>query len=67
VTGLYYDFHIHSALSPCADDEMTPNNIVNMSIIKGRTQLPYATITARITLAAIDKGPRECGLVYIPG
>ena len=29
-----YDLHIHSALSPCADNDMTPNNIVNMSIIK---------------------------------
>ena len=32
---LYYDLHIHSALSPCADNDMTPNNIVNMSLIKG--------------------------------
>ncbi len=32
---LYYDLHIHSALSPCGDIDMTPNNIVNMSIIKG--------------------------------
>lgn len=32
---LYYDLHIHSALSPCGDNDMTPNNIVNMSIIKG--------------------------------
>lgn len=32
---MYYDFHIHSALSPCANNEMTPNNIINMSIIKG--------------------------------
>ncbi len=31
----YYDFHIHSCLSPCGDDDMTPNNIVNMSILKG--------------------------------
>lgn len=31
----YYDLHIHSALSPCADDDMTPNNIVNMALIKG--------------------------------
>lgn len=29
------DLHIHTALSPCADDDMTPNNIVNMSLIKG--------------------------------
>lgn len=32
---LYYDLHIHSALSPCGDVDMTPNNIVNMAIIKG--------------------------------
>jgi len=30
----YYDLHIHSCLSPCGDEDMTPNNIVNMSIIK---------------------------------
>lgn len=32
---IYYDLHIHSALSPCGDNDMTPNNIVNMSILKG--------------------------------
>lgn len=30
-----YDFHIHSSLSPCADDEMTPLNIVAMASVKG--------------------------------
>ena len=29
------DLHIHSALSPCAHEDMTPNNIVNMALIKG--------------------------------
>lgn len=32
---LSYDLHIHSCLSPCADNDMTPNNIVNMSLLKG--------------------------------
>ncbi len=32
---MYYDLHIHSALSPCSDDDMTLNNIVNMAFIKG--------------------------------
>ncbi len=32
---LYYDLHIHSALSPCGDADMTPNNIVNMALLKG--------------------------------
>ncbi len=31
----YYDFHIHSCLSPCADDDMTPNNIVGMGTLCG--------------------------------
>lgn len=33
--SFYYDLHIHSALSPCGDEDMTPNNIVNMAYIKG--------------------------------
>ncbi len=31
----YYDLHIHSCLSPCADDDMTPNNICGMASLKG--------------------------------
>jgi len=31
----YYDLHIHSVLSACADVLMTPNNIINMAHIKG--------------------------------
>ena len=29
------DLHIHTALSPCAEDDMTPNNIVNMAALCG--------------------------------
>jgi len=32
---VYYDLHIHSALSPCASDEMTPNDIVGMALLNG--------------------------------
>lgn len=31
----YYDFHIHSCLSPCGDDESTPNSILGMGEING--------------------------------
>lgn len=31
----YYDLHIHSCLSPCADDDMTPANICGMALLKG--------------------------------
>ncbi len=30
-----YDFHIHSCLSPCADDDMTPSNIVGFAKLCG--------------------------------
>lgn len=29
------DLHLHSALSPCADNEMTPGNIVSMAYMNG--------------------------------
>ena len=29
------DLHMHSCLSPCGDELMTPNNIVNMAKLKG--------------------------------
>lgn len=31
----FCDLHIHSALSPCGDDDLTPNNIVNMAVLCG--------------------------------
>lgn len=35
MTPYYYDLHVHSCLSPCADDDMTPNNIAGMAALKG--------------------------------
>lgn len=32
---IYYDFHLHSCLSPCGDDDMTPANIAGMAFING--------------------------------
>ncbi len=31
----YYDFHIHSCLSPCGDDESTPNSVAGMCAVNG--------------------------------
>ncbi len=35
MTNYKYDLHIHSCLSPCADDDMTPANIAGMALING--------------------------------
>ena len=64
---LKYDFHIHSALSPCGDREMTPNNIVNMAKILG---LDIIAISDHNTIgnakAVIEAGERT-GLKVLPG
>ena len=64
---MYYDFHIHSALSPCGDEDMTPNNIVNMAAISG---LDVIAVSDHNTIgnvkAAIEVG-KACGVQVIPG
>lgn len=62
-----YDFHIHTAASPCADESMTPNNIVNMCLLKG---LDVIAVTDHQTVAnceAIIKVGKEKGLKVIAG
>ena len=31
----YYDLHIHSCLSPCGDNDNTPNNLAGMATLAG--------------------------------
>ncbi|SEF45111.1 hypothetical protein SAMN05660865_00254 [Caloramator fervidus] len=64
---VYYDFHIHSGLSPCSDDDMTPNNIVNMAKIKDLNVIAVTDHnTCKNVEACIKVGKRE-GILVIPG
>ena len=64
---LYYDFHIHSALSPCGDKDMTPNNIVNMAAISGLDTIAVSDHnTVGNVRSAIEAG-KTCGVNVIPG
>ena len=63
---LYYDFHIHSALSPCGDEDMTPNNIVNMAKLCGLDAIAVSDHNSvKNVKAAIDAGKR-IGLTVLP-
>ena len=63
---LYYDFHIHSCLSPCGDEDSTPNNIVNMALIKGLNVIALSDHnTGKNCPAAMAVG-RKNGLVVLP-
>ena len=64
---IYYDFHIHSALSPCGDKDMTPNNIVNMAAISGLDTIAVSDHnTVGNVRSAIEAG-KTCGVNVIPG
>lgn len=61
------DLHIHTALSPCADNEMTPNNIARMAALKG---LDFIAVTDHNTMEnyeAVYKCAKQFGIVTVPG
>ena len=61
-----YDFHIHSALSPCADDDMTPCNIVGMSKLMGHSVIAVSDHNSvKNAAAAVKAGKRE-GITVLP-
>ncbi|OPZ90539.1 MAG: hypothetical protein BWY74_02286 [Firmicutes bacterium ADurb.Bin419] len=63
----YYDLHIHSVLSPCADNEMTPNNIVNMAYIKGLDIIAVTDHNLALNCEAVLKCAKNRGIVAVPG
>ncbi len=63
----FYDLHIHSVLSPCAEDEMTPNNIVNMAYIKGLDIIAVTDHNAALNCEAVFNCAKDRGIVVVPG
>ena len=64
---MYYDLHIHTALSPCADDEMTPNNIVNMAHLKGLDIIAVTDHNSIKNVEAVSVAAKKQGITVIPG
>ena len=64
---IYYDFHIHSALSPCGDKDMTPNNIVNMAALSGLDAIAVSDHNSVGNVRSAMKVGEMCGVKVIPG
>lgn len=64
---VYYDLHIHSALSPCADDDMTPNNIINMALLKGLDVIAVTDHNTTKNIKTIYELGEAKGIKIIPG
>ena len=62
----YYDLHIHSALSPCGDEDMTPNNIVNMSLLNGLDIIALSDHNTCKNVRAVSEVARRAGILFIP-
>ncbi len=63
----YYDLHIHSALSPCGDDDMTPNNIVNMALINELDIIALSDHNTCQNVEVTEQIAKKSGLVFLPG
>lgn len=63
----YYDLHIHSCLSPCADDDMTPANIAGMASLQGLGLLALTDHNTSANCPAFFKHCRTYGIVPVAG
>lgn len=64
---IYIDFHIHTALSPCADNDMTPNNIVNMAKLKKLDAIAITDHNSCDNSEACIKAGKKIDILVIPG
>ena len=64
---LKYDFHLHSCLSPCGDNDMTPYNLVNMAKLMGYDIIALTDHNSCLNCPAAMKAGEEAGITVVPG
>ncbi|MBQ6594399.1 MAG: PHP domain-containing protein [Clostridia bacterium] len=64
---LFCDLHIHSCLSPCGSDDMTPSNICGMAMLKGLDMIALTDHNTARNLPAMKICAEAYGLTLIPG
>ena len=63
---LYYDFHVHSCLSPCGDGDMTPKNIAAMLALAGYEVVAVADHNTTRNCKAVQAAAEQAGLLFVP-
>lgn len=61
------DLHIHSCLSPCGDDDMTPANIVGMATLNGLQIVALTDHNSLKNCPAFFKLAKAYGLIPVAG
>ncbi len=63
----YYDMHLHSCLSPCADNDNTPNNIAGMATICGLNIIALTDHNTCKNCPAFFEACKRYGLIGVAG
>lgn len=61
------DMHIHSCLSPCGDDDMTPNNIAGMAHLAALDVIALTDHNTAANASALEKCAEKYGIAVIGG
>lgn len=63
---LHYDLHIHSCLSPCASDDMTPCNIAGLCEMLGLDVIAVSDHNSMLNCGAVIKAGARQGITVLP-
>ncbi|MBR3149117.1 MAG: PHP domain-containing protein [Eubacterium sp.] len=63
----YYDFHLHSCLSPCGDDDSTPNNIAGMATLCGLNVIALTDHNTCKNCPAFFEACKRYGVIPVAG
>ncbi|MBQ4245162.1 MAG: PHP domain-containing protein, partial [Clostridia bacterium] len=63
----YYDFHIHSCLSPCGDSDMTPNNIAGMAKLNGLQIVALTDHNSVLNVPAFFEAAKRYSIIPVAG
>lgn len=67
MSRFFYDLHIHSCLSPCADDDNTPNNIAGMASISMLNIVALTDHNTAKNCPAFFSAAERLGIIPIAG
>ncbi|MGI6213683.1 MAG: PHP domain-containing protein [Christensenellales bacterium] len=64
---IYYDFHIHTCLSPCANDSLTPLSVLAMAAAKGLDAIAVCDHNSYFNVGVAIKYGEALDVIVIPG
>ncbi|MBC8536152.1 PHP domain-containing protein [Feifania hominis] len=67
MSRLAYDLHLHSCLSPCGEQEMTPHDLVFMAKLLGLDVIALTDHNTSKNCPAAMAAGREAGVLVLPG